>query len=56
LVGGNKMGKKRKIKTKKAVVKDTGIIDKLASGNWIDRLVSGWGTPKEYNKDWYKKK
>lgn len=34
--------------------KKKSMIEKLADGDWIDKLVAGWGKPKSYNKDWNK--
>lgn len=45
---------KKQVERKESEKKPTGIVSNLASGDWIDKLASGWGKPKEYNKEWNK--
>jgi hypothetical protein len=47
--------KAKKVSNKKPVEqKPKNLVDKLATGSWIDKLTDSWGKPKSYNKDWNK--
>lgn len=47
-----KVSKKRVVKKIVEKKKEIGLIDRLTSGSWIDKLSDGWGKSKSFNKDW----